>query len=161
MRRIVFALSFALALAAPVAAQDTAPPARDFTPSHMAAAREFLQAIQMHKLSMAGVEAMFGEQIRANPGMGRYREAMFAWARDLFSSEEATNAFAALYAESFSEEDLRALTAFYRTPLGQRVAAMQPVMATRGAELGRRLAERKQADLIARLQQVDSKTPAP
>ncbi|HLM66618.1 MAG TPA: DUF2059 domain-containing protein [Longimicrobium sp.] len=161
MRRIVFALGFALALATPAAAQRDTLPARSFTPSHLAAARELLQEIQIQKLSMAGVEAMFTEQIRANPEMGRYREAMLAWARDIFSSEEATNAFAALYAEAFSEEDVRALTAFYRTPLGQRVAAMQPVIATRGADLGRRLAERKQADLIARIQQVDSKRTTP
>jgi len=161
MNRIVFAVGFVLALATPAAAQQDTLPARSFTPSHLAVARELLQAIQIQKVSMAGVEAMFTEQIRANPEMGRYREAMLAWARDIFSSEEATNAFAALYAEAFTEEDLRALTAFYRTPLGQRVAAMQPVMATRGADLGRRLAERKQADLLARLQQVDSKRTTP
>lgn len=157
MRRIVTLLGFVLALAAPAAAQDTTLPAHNFSPSHMAVARELLEAVQIQKVSMAGVEAMIGDQIRTNPQMGRYREAMLAWARDIFSSEEATNAFAALYAEAFNEEDLRALLAFYRTPLGQRVATMQPIMATRGADLGRRLAERKQADLIARLQQVDGK----
>lgn len=155
MRRIVYALGFVLALATPAAAQQ----ARAFTPSHMAVARELLQAVQIQKVSMAGVESMITEQIRTNPQMGRYREAMLAWAREIFSSEEAIDAFAALYADAFSEEDLRALLAFYRTPLGQRVATMQPIMATRGADLGRRLAEGKQADLIARLQQVDSKTP--
>ncbi|HEX8674742.1 MAG TPA: DUF2059 domain-containing protein [Longimicrobium sp.] len=161
MRRIVFALGLALALAAPAAAQRDTVPSRTFTPSHLAVARELLQELQIQKLSMAGVEAMFADQIRTNPEMGRYREAMLGWARDVFSSEEAISAFAALYAGAFSEEDLRALTAFYRTPLGQRVAAMQPVMAARGADLGRRLGERKQADLIARLQQVDSKRTNP
>lgn len=156
MRRIVYVLGFLLALATPTAAQQ----ARTFTPSHMAVARELLQAVQIQKVSMAGVESMISEQIRTNPQMGRYREAMLAWAREIFASEEAIDAFAALYADAFSEEDLRALLAFYRTPLGQRVATMQPIMATRGADLGRRLAEGKQADLIARLQQVDSKKPA-
>ncbi|HEX8362990.1 MAG TPA: DUF2059 domain-containing protein [Longimicrobium sp.] len=155
MRKRLLVLGFALALAAPAAAQQT--PARTFAPSHMAAAREFLDAVQIQKLTAAGTEATISEQIRANPEMARYREAMLGWARDLFSSEEAVTAFAELYAEAFTEADLRALTAFYQTPLGQRLAANQTVLAGRGAELGRRLAESKQADLVARIQRVDAK----
>jgi hypothetical protein len=154
MRKRLLVLGFALAFAAPAAAQQT------IAPSHMAAARQFLEAVQIQKLTAAGAEATIGEQIRANPQMSRYRDAMLGWARDLFASEEAVSAFAQLYAEAFTEADLRALTAFYQTPLGQRLATNQTVLAARGAELGRRLAESKQADLLARIQQVDAK-PAP
>jgi hypothetical protein len=158
MRKRLLVLGFALALAAPAAAQETTAPA--IAPSHMAAARQFLDAVQIQKLTAAGAEATIGEQIRANPQMGRYRDAMLGWARDLFASEEAVTAFAQLYAEAFTEADLRALTAFYQTPLGQRLATNQTALAARGAALGRRLAESKQADLLARIQQVDAK-PAP
>jgi len=154
MRKGLIALGFALALAAPAAAQETT---RPHTPSHMAVARELMEAAQVQKAAMAGVELTIGEQVRANPAMSRYRQVMMEWARSLFTSQEAINAFAALYADAFTEEDLRQMVAFYRTPVGQKMAASQGVLATRGAELGRELAERKQADLLARIQEVDAK----
>jgi hypothetical protein len=154
MRRIVYALGFALALATPAAAQQ----ARTFAPSHLEAAREYLEAVHVQQLAAAGVEVSLEQQIRANPAMEPYRAAMKEWARELFGSAEAKTAFAELYAEAFSEADLRALTTFFRTPLGQRVAEIQPKLAERGAEVGRKLAEAHQADLVARLERVK---PAP
>ena len=154
MRRIAYLLSLVLALATPAAAQQ----ARTYTPSHMAAAREYMEAMHVQQLAAAGVELSLEQQIRANPGMEPYRAAMMEWARELFASAEAKTAFAELYADAFSEADLRALTAFFRTPLGQRVAEIQPKLAERGAEVGRRLAEAHQADLMARLQRVKPKS---
>ena len=154
MRRIVYALGFVLALATPAAAQ----PARTFAPSHLEAAREYLDALHIQKVAAAAVEMSLEEQIRTNPGMERYRAVMMEWAREIFASTEAKTAFAEMYAEAITEADLRALTAFFRTPLGQRVALIQPKMAERGAEVGRRLAQAHQADLIARLERVK---PAP
>ena len=154
MRKALIVLGFALALAAPAAAQDTA---RAHAPAHMAAARELMEAAQVQQAAMAGVESMIAEQVRTNPSMARYRQAMLEWARGLFTGEEALNAFGALYADAFTEDELRQLVAFYRTPLGRKMAASQGVLATRGAELGRQLAERKQGDLLARIQQVDAK----
>lgn len=153
MRRIVFALGFIVALATPAAAQQ----ARAFTPSHLQAAREYLEAVHVQQLAAAGVEVTLDQQIRTSPEMEPYRAAMMEWARELFASAEAKTAFAELYAEAFNEADLRALTAFYRTPLGQRVAQIQPKLAERGAEVGRRLAESHQADLVARLERVKPK----
>jgi hypothetical protein len=154
MRRIVYALGFIVALATPAAAQQ----ARTFTPSHLQAAREYLDAMHIQQLAAAGVEVSLEQQIRANPAMEPYRATMMEWARELFASAEAKTAFAELYAEAFTEADLRALTTFFRTPLGRRVAEIQPKLAERGAEVGRKLAEAHQADLVARLERVK---PAP
>lgn len=154
MRKGLIVLGFALALAAPAAAQETT---RTHPPSHIAAARELMEVAQVQKTAVTGAEVMIAEQVRTNPAMARYRQAMLEWARGVFTSEEALTAFAALYADAYTEADLRQLVAFYRTPLGQKLAANQVLLATRGADLGRQLAERKQADLVARIQQVDAK----
>lgn len=151
MRRTLALLGLLVALAAPAAAQETA---RTFTPSHLAAARELLEAVNVQQLFRAGVEIMLEQQIEANPAMAPYRGVMLEWARDIFSSKEAQDAFGRLYAEAFTEEDLRALVAFYRTPLGRRLAESQGSLAQRGGEVGRKLAEANQADLIARLSKV-------
>ncbi|MBD0318704.1 MAG: DUF2059 domain-containing protein [Gemmatimonadetes bacterium] len=151
MRRTLVLLGFFIALSAPAAAQETA---RTFTPSHLAAARELTDAVNVRGATAAGIEIMMETQIEANPAMAPYRAVMLDWARDIFSSDEAQDAFSRLYAELFPEEDLRALTAFFRTPVGRRLADSQGSLARRGAEVGRKLAEANQADLMARLAKV-------
>lgn len=151
MRRTLVLLGVVLALSTPAAAQETA---RSFTPSHMAAAREYLEAVNVQAVAATAVEAMLEQQIETNPAMAPYRAAMLEWAREVFASDEARNAFSRLYAEEFTEADLRALTAFYRTPLGKRLADSQSALARRGSEVGRKLAESHQADLIARIAKV-------
>jgi hypothetical protein len=158
MRRFpALLLGCALLLPARAAGQDTArttPP----TAGQMAAARELLEVMHLQEVSAVGVKVALDEQIRANPQLEPYRAAMNAWGAEIFASEEAKTAFATLYAGAFSEADLRQLIAFYRTPLGQRVATSQATLAEKGAEIGRALATARQDDLMARIQRV---TPRP
>ena len=150
-------LGCALLLPARAAAQDSVaiiPP----SPGQMAAARELLEVMRLQDVSAIGVKVALDQQIRANPMLEPYRAAMHAWGTELFASEEAKTAFATLYANAFSEADLRALIAFYRSPVGQRLASNQAKLAEKGAEIGRSLAEARQADLLARIQRI---TPKP
>jgi hypothetical protein len=149
----------ALLLPVGLAAQDsTAARAAPASASHMAAARELLEAVRLQEVAAAGVRVSIDEQIRTNPGLEPYRTTMKEWATQIFAGDEAKNAFAALYAGYFSEAELRQLIAFYRTPLGQKLAGSQAVLTVRGAELGRSLAEAHQAELVARLEAL---TPKP
>jgi hypothetical protein len=150
-------LGCALLLPARTAAQDTAavvPP----TAGQLAAARELLEVLRLQEVSAVGMKVALDAQISANPELEPYRAAMNAWGTEIFASEEAKTAFATVYAGAFSEADLRALTAFFRTPLGQRFASAQPSLTAKGAEIGRELANAKRADLMARIQRV---TPQP
>ena len=150
MRRILFVLCSLVALASPVVAQQDS--TRTFAPSHLAAAREFMQLLRIEELSTQAATMAIDQQISMNPAASQYRETMISWVKDLFVSEEAKTAFAQIYASTFSEADLRALSAFYRTPLGQRLAAAQPILTQRGAQAGERLAEAHQAELMQRLE---------
>ena len=154
MRRTLYLLGLLVALSTPAAAQEAA---RSFTPSHMAAAREYLEVVNIQKVAATGAETMMEQQIDSNPQMAPYRAAMMSWAREIFASDEARDAFSRLYAEEFTEAELRELTAFFRTPLGKRLADSQTSMARRGSELGRKLAEAHQGDLMARLAAVKVK----
>ena|SRR5688500_16992962 len=69
----------------------------------------------------------------------------------LFASAEAKRLFARAWAEELSEEDLLALAAFYRSPLGLRAAAGQAALARKGAEIGRQLGSVREAELQQRL----------
>lgn len=158
MRRLaLLALASALLLPLRMAAQNPAPTAPP-TAGQLAAARELLEVMHLQEMSAVGVRASLDAQISANPMLQPYRAAMIEWATGLFASEEAKAAFANMYASAFSEEDLRALIAFYHTPLGQRLADNMVSLAEKGAEIGRQLATAHQAELMTRIQSI---TPAP
>jgi hypothetical protein len=150
----VLVLGCALLLPAGAAAQGGTAPTTPPSAGQLAAARELMEAMRLQEVSAVGVKVALDEQIRANPALEPYRAAMNAWGTEIFASEEAKTAFATLYAGAFSEADLRALAAFFRTPLGQRFATAQPGLTAKGAEIGRALATAKQADLMARIQRV-------
>jgi len=146
-------LAPATATAQPAASPPAIAPAPAPSPSHMAAAHELLGVIRMDEAAMAGLMVSLEQQVRVNPSLGEFRGVMEEWGWSVFTSEAAREAFAALYAEEFSEGDLRELAAFFRTPVGQRLAERQGRLAMRGAEVGERLATERQADLEARLEE--------
>lgn len=146
----------ALLLPACLAAQSAT--TTPIAPSHMAAARAFIAVIRLPEVAAAGVNVSIDEQVRANPALEPFRTTMKQWGIELFNTDEAKNAFAEVYAATFTESELRQLIAFYQTPLGEKVAASQATLAVRGAEIGRNLAQAHQADLMARLQ---SQMPKP
>lgn len=145
------AVACALLLPAGVAAQGAPPPVR-IAPSHLAAARELVDAVRLVEVAATGVQVSIDEQIRGTPSLEPYRTLMKDWATSLFATDEAKNAFAGLYASTFTEAELRQLVAFYHTPLGMKLAGSQATLTVRGAEIGRNLAQAHQAELMARLQ---------
>jgi hypothetical protein len=163
--RFVRTLLLGSALLSPrvLAAQDSTaagahPP---ISASHLAAAHELIGAMHMADAAAAGVQVALDQQIRVNPAMERYRTAMKEWANAVFTGKDAQDAFATMYAENFTEDEIRQLIAFYHTPVGQKAAMLQATLGLRGAELGRRLAQEHQAELMQRLQAVESAPPKP
>jgi len=157
--RILRALLVGCALFVPagLAAQTPAPARPPIAPSHLAAARELLEVLHLQDVAAAGVQVALEEQLRTNPALEPYRTVMKEWAASIFSADEAKTAFATIYAETFTEDDLRQLVAFYRTPLGQKLANSQAALTVRGAEVGHNLATAHQADLMARIQAMQPK----
>lgn len=136
---------------AQVGGPSPAAPARTFAPSHLAAARELLDAILFEETAMAAAMSAFDQQAAASPESAAFRDLVEEWTREVFSGEEAKAAFAGAYAERLAEADLRGLVAFYRTDLGKRLATQLPELAVAGARIGQQLAAQHQAALQERI----------
>lgn len=142
-------LAITLLTIGPVAAQSAT--SGTISPSHLAAARALLGAMNFEETAVtAGMQA-FDLQVAAAPQLAQFRDLMEEWTREVFGSEEALDAFARTYAETVAQADIEALTAFYRTPAGARVAASLPALSAKGATLGQRLATSHQAELQQRM----------
>jgi hypothetical protein len=110
----------ALVLAAvPTAAQP------EPTPGEVAAVRELLEVSRTRDNFIRGMELGMEQG-----GMGELTPEIRAVLRQFmdehFRYEEMEPDFIRMYADTFTEEEIRGLVAFYRTPLGQRMVETLP-----------------------------------
>jgi uncharacterized protein len=151
--------AFALVLAPSVAAAQPAVPVPPSRPADAAAAPEvelqlgleLVDALKLREAAIAAVRTAMDQQLESEPELAPYRDVLEGWATDLFRTPEAALEFARVYAETFTEAELRGLLAFYRSPLGRRLVAEQPEIMLRGEEIGERIAEANMDDLMERL----------
>ncbi|HEU4455976.1 MAG TPA: DUF2059 domain-containing protein [Longimicrobium sp.] len=148
MKKTILAALLACVLAAapaPAPAQQREEP----SPARMSAAREMMAASKVRETFDATLARMLSAQIEANPEMQQYEQVM----RDFFGKymkwDDMEPEFARVYAETYTEQELRDLTTFYRTPLGQRLVATTPEVAVRGAGISERRVQRHMPELFA------------
>jgi len=69
----------------------------------------------------------------------------------LFRSQEFVDRSVELYARYLSDDDVKALAEFYKTPAGQHFNAASPQLATEGARIGQDLARKNIPDILRSL----------
>lgn len=129
----------ALCAALPAGAQD----ATNVDPARVAAAKELMEATGVTK-QMDGMVAVMGEGFRrgakdagggalANKVGDEFDDHM----KRLLSYREAMlEEFAIVYAERFTAEELKSVTEFYKSPIGQKFIAASPELMQAGAAIG-------------------------
>ena len=122
----------------PTATVATAPAASEFEASHLAAAAELLEVTDMEATLQKSIDATLEIQMSQMPQMAAVEDVMRDFFTKYMSFEVLRDDYALLYADTYSEEDLRGLIAFYQTPLGQRVVATMPDLTAASMELGQR-----------------------
>jgi uncharacterized protein len=154
--RIFAICSLALVPSLAAAQPSSAPPrpadASAVTEAEIALAMEMVELMDVQGLAMSQVRGLMDQEMEAQPELAPFRGILEDWVGDIFSSPEAAQAFARLYAESFTEAELRGLIEFYNSPLGKRVTAEQSIIGTRAEEIGQALAEAHAEDLRMRLE---------
>lgn len=123
MRRPLFiAVALSLAAAAPAAAQP------EPSAGEMEAVRELLEVSRTRETFIRGMELGLeqGSGGRLTPEVKR---ALREFMDEHFRYEDLEPEFIRLYTDLYTEEELRGMTAFYRTPVGQRVIATSPELA--------------------------------
>ncbi len=152
LRSLCAALLAGMLLSGAVLAQDKPAP----TDSHLAAAVDMLQAMNAQRTFMAVIDSMSqviigqvkqqhsdADDKSLNAFKAAFAEEMQKESADLMKMQ------AAVYAEHFSESDLKALAQFYRSDVGKRFIDEQPAIIKEisplamkwGMAAGRRAAE--------------------
>src|SRR5262245_40809816 len=129
------------------------------------AAAAVLRAMGLERTMMAGATSMVDLQIQQNPALGPYREVMLKWVEKYMTWDAVAPALIDLYAEAFTESELKDLLKFYKTPTGQKALTELPVLMQKGAALGVEIAKKHAPELEQmireRADEIDKATKKP
>ena len=153
MRLTILALAATLTIAArPAAAQETL---------RHEMALQLLEAMRMPDQVAASIATVVATQTRQNPDLPGLGEVLREFLSRYVTWDAMKDEYAELYAGAFTEEELREMTAFYRTPAGQKLARSTAQLTRLGAELGERTMRAHSAELDQLIAQRVGTAPAP
>jgi hypothetical protein len=95
------------------------------TASHRAAAIEYLEAKGTPQLLDNTCRTILAKQIAIQPQLAEHREKLLAFYRRALGFEALKDDLAAIYAREYTEEELRELIRFYRSPVGKKSVAVE------------------------------------
>jgi hypothetical protein len=136
--------------------------------SHRQAAGAMLDLFSGPDTLRAGFDTMLDPMLdgmRKNgapePALNDIKDAFHDWLEQEIVWDELKPELVEVYMGAFSEDELRELLEFYRTPLGQKTLKKLPALFAEGARIGQLYAKKKEAGLVSRIQKVVAQhTPA-
>lgn len=124
-----------------------APFARADEKSHRQAAEELLQTMKVDAQLSTGINQSLDLQIKANPAMAPYKEVMRKFLAKHISFEALKDELVKIYVDEFTEEELKQITAFYKTPAGKKVVEKGPALMGKAMQLGAQRVANHQGEL--------------
>jgi hypothetical protein len=124
--------------------------------SHLQAARDVLAAAHMDQIYGKTIDQILDMQLRSSPQLADMREPMKQFFTKYMGWDALKDDMAKIYAQTFSEDELKQIAAFYRTPAGTKMIEAQPDLTREGMELG----QSKVRDHLPELQEMLAKAKA-
>lgn len=112
---------------------------------------ELFDALQMEKTYNDILNQTLDLQIQQNPTMLSYRDTLKTFFDKYISYEQVKPDLEALYSQTFSESEIKELTAFYKTPTGQKAITAMPQLFQQGAMIGQMRVQENMGELEAML----------
>ncbi len=129
--------------------------------SHRAAAEALLSSMNMDKMLTQSIDQMLQMQVKQNPAIAPYETQMRAFFAKYMSWATLKDDVAKIYMEEFTEPELKQITAFYQTPVGQKAVSKMPMLVSRGMAIGQQRVQEHLPELQAAIaaQAGGKKTP--
>jgi len=124
------------------------------TPAHLKAAEDVLIASGAGTQMKQNISTMV-KQASANvpdDKKAKFTEIMNTFLTKYLNWDLLKDQIAALYAQQFTEKELKDLTVFYLSPLGKKLNEKQPALFQKGAELGQQAVASHQVELQQMMQ---------
>ncbi len=100
------------------------------------AAEALLDTMGMKGLLEQTISQTLDSQLADKPELVPYKQVLLTFLQEHMSYESLKPDLVKMYADAFTESELKGLTEFYKTPLGQKALREVPELASKGAQLG-------------------------
>ncbi|HEU0080071.1 MAG TPA: DUF2059 domain-containing protein [Longimicrobiaceae bacterium] len=138
-----------LALAARPAAAQQAPPAP--SASHVQAAERLLEVSDAENALRKGMQRTMEMQAEQNPLLASMRDIMEEFYATHLGWDRMKPEMVRLYTGTFTEPELRELTAFYQTEIGRKMVERLPEIMARSAEMSQRILQEHMPELTQKV----------
>ncbi len=102
----------------------------------MKEAENLLDKMGMQDLLERSTEQMLDLQIQQNAALKPFKHVMLKFLKKHMSYESLKPDMVAIYADAFTESELKELNAFYSTPTGKKTIQKLPELMVKGSQLG-------------------------
>lgn len=115
--------------------------------SHKDAAIEYLKAQHAIESTQTGALFMFELKIQRNPDLSSFRDIITKWVKKHYTWENLSPAMIKVAMDTFTEIELREMTAFYKTPTGKKLLKKNPELMRESGKITTIVFEKYKADL--------------
>ena len=121
---------------------------------HRKAAEELMQASGVPEMLKRAFRSQLENQFKALPELEKLRPELTRFYDTAFSYEALKGDLAKLYMKHYTFEEMKQITAFYRTPAGRKKAVEDGKMSSEMGELFLRHSQKKMPELQKMLQKL-------
>jgi hypothetical protein len=111
------------------------------TESQKAAAMELFVAMRLPATVSETAAAMIESEVSRNPGLTPFKDVMLQWLTKYMTWDAMVPELTKLYVATYSEGELKELTAFYKSPVGQKALTKMPELMQETAMIGAKLGQ--------------------
>jgi hypothetical protein len=124
--------------------------------SRLQAARDLLASEHMDQNYAKTIAQILDAQTRTSPQMASLRVPMKEFFTKYMGWDSMKEDIAKIYAQNFTEDELKQITAFYQTPTGQKMMSTIPALTAQSMELS----QDRVRDHMSELQEMIAKAKA-
>ena len=117
------------------------------TQSHLKAAEDLFAVMHMEKVMSESLDNLLEMQIKQNPSLAQFSDIMKDFLGKYMSWNSLKDDMAKVYADAFTEQELRELATFYKTELGQKTASLTPALMAKGMAMGQQRVQEHMSEL--------------
>ena len=126
--------------------------------SHSAAALECLLAMKTNQAVDKSSATVLEGMIKADPDLAKYRDILWNYFDKYICWTNLKDDYVKAYAAAFTENELREMTAFFKTTTGQKLIDKLPEVYAKHSEINQKVIQDHIEELSALIQQRENET---
>src|SRR5215510_7254086 len=125
--------------------------------SHRKAAENLLIVMEVDKRLPMLVEQLVESQLKQNPQLASQRDIFQKFFNRYLNWESVKDDTITAYTQEFTEQELKKLAEFYKTPVGKKASEKMPRLAFISGQIGLRQAQAHQTELRQMIEEQKNK----